>query len=315
MSSNTIAQEHRGLAKVHSICAEMESIWRPTPNNDLGIDGQIEFLEEGTSISSGVILAVQVKSGPSYFAHSQENGFNYYPASKHRKYWGRINLPVILILHNPDSGLTIYTNVKPQLVNDDPIFLDSNHVFTPEARENLIECVKDNYAQFDPEQILNEFKSIAYDASNGNTISGIDFLLSTIDPAQRYFEIRMVRIIQLLDLINNEIGVTIHSETYDFIHRCIIKIVSSNLTEPFFSEFEKIWYDLGMVPDIAVPLTNYGKMTIEYLWQNLKNYISFESFKHLKIDDYHELAILISISSQEESDRLENSDKLGEVPR
>lgn len=315
MTSNPITQEHRGLAKVHSICAEMESIWRPTVSNDLGVDGQIELLEEGTSISSGVILAVQVKSGPSYFAHPVENGFNYYPASKHRKYWARINLPVILILHNPDSNFTIYANIKPQLKNGGPIFLDSNSIFRPEARIDLIKCAKAKYIQFDPDQLLQEFKSITYHADNGSIISGVDFLLSAIDPAQTYFEIKMVRVIQLLDLVNNEIGSTTHSETYDYIHRCIIKIVSSSLTEPFFSEFEKIWYDLEMVPDIAAPLTNQGKITIKHLWQNLDKYISFESFSHLGVDNCLELATIISTTSQDESDRLERSDKLGEIPR
>jgi Domain of unknown function (DUF4365) len=217
MTSNSITQEHRGLAKVHSICAEMESIWRPTVSNDLGVDGQIELLEERTSISTGIILAVQVKSGPSYFAHPVENGFNYYPASKHRKYWRRINLPVILILHNPDSNLTIYANVKPQLENGGPIFLDSNSFFIPEARKDLIECANFSYILFDPEQLLQEFSSIKYLADSGNLISGIDFLLSAIDPTQTYFEIKMVRVIQLLDLVNNEIGSTAHSETILFI--------------------------------------------------------------------------------------------------
>ncbi|RJE13301.1 hypothetical protein C0U42_16375 [Bacillus cereus] len=35
--------------------------------NDLGIDGVIEFLEEDKSVSTGLMVGVQVKSGPSYF--------------------------------------------------------------------------------------------------------------------------------------------------------------------------------------------------------------------------------------------------------
>ena len=61
---STIQQEHRGYARVHSICAEIHAIWRPLSYNDLGVDGYIEFLEPNTVISTALLAAVQVKSGP-----------------------------------------------------------------------------------------------------------------------------------------------------------------------------------------------------------------------------------------------------------
>ncbi len=57
-------QEDRGLIQAHAACVAMHAIWRPTPCHDLGVDGQIEFLEEGDSvISTGKIVAAQIKSG------------------------------------------------------------------------------------------------------------------------------------------------------------------------------------------------------------------------------------------------------------
>jgi hypothetical protein len=121
MSDSNIMQEHRGIAKVHSICAEMNAIWRATCASDLGIDGQIEFLEPGKAVSTGCLVAVQVKSGPSYFTTTRGNEVTFQPTQKHRRYWTRLALPVVLVLHDPDRNLTIYARVKPQLVNDGPI--------------------------------------------------------------------------------------------------------------------------------------------------------------------------------------------------
>ncbi len=36
---NNIQKENIGIAEVHKVCAKMNAIWRPTTNNDLGIDG------------------------------------------------------------------------------------------------------------------------------------------------------------------------------------------------------------------------------------------------------------------------------------
>ena len=100
MAESLISLEHRGLAKVHMICAELDSIWRPTIHNDLGVDGQIELLEETSVISTGKIIAVQVKSGSSYFQYENEQSVKFYPKKKHRKYWQRLIIPVILVLHD-----------------------------------------------------------------------------------------------------------------------------------------------------------------------------------------------------------------------
>lgn len=64
---SNIMQEHAGLVWVHKVCMEMHAIWRPGSSNDMGIDGHIEFLEQGSSVSTGLIIGVQLKSGPSYF--------------------------------------------------------------------------------------------------------------------------------------------------------------------------------------------------------------------------------------------------------
>ncbi len=123
-------QEDRGLIQVHSACVGMRAIWRPTPCHDLGVDGQIEFLEQGDGvISTGKIVAVQVKSGPSYFKDRTEDGIIYYPSPKHRRYWRSLNLPLLLVLHNPEADETFYTEVKPQLGAGGPVLVPRSNRF------------------------------------------------------------------------------------------------------------------------------------------------------------------------------------------
>lgn len=55
----------RGVAFVESIVSEAGSIFREIPKEtDIGIDGYIEFVEN--EIVTGTLVAVQIKTGPSY---------------------------------------------------------------------------------------------------------------------------------------------------------------------------------------------------------------------------------------------------------
>ncbi len=312
MTKSNVMQEHRGVAKVHTVCADMDAIWRPTSTTDLGIDGQIEFLEPGSSVSTGLLLAVQVKSGPSYFATQSDGYVKYTPAAKHRKYWGRLALPVILVLHNPDDDLTIYSRVKPQLKSDGPILVSLDRHFAVGSRADLVQAAEDDLQLSTPEQILSEFAKITYTIDGDRRINGIHFLLASVHPDLRYFEIRMCRLVTLLELVSDDFGVSIGSQTYDFLLRCVMKVWTYQLTEPFVSDFEKSWYDLQLVPDIAVSLTSWGLTVLRHLWANVEAYVDVGCGS--SNDDPRELAHQISRDTQIASDYLDASDRLGEKP-
>lgn len=52
----------------------MNLVWRETPSTDVGVDGQIEFVNERGE-ATGQIVAVQVKSGPSYLREGANNSW------------------------------------------------------------------------------------------------------------------------------------------------------------------------------------------------------------------------------------------------
>lgn len=315
MKKSNLTQEQKGLAKVHSVCAQMDAVWRPTPGTDIGVDGQIEFLEIGTAVSTGHIVAAQIKSGKSYFKSRDRINIKYYPSKKHRRYWERLNLPVILILHDPDNDLTIYVRVKPQIKNEGPLLVPKDQVFSPQARPELLIAAKNDVELMPPAKILDGLKGVTLNLSEGHDITGIEFLLACTNPRSEYFELRMCRITTLIGLASPERYISINSDTYEFILRCTLKCWASKLTESFEREFEEFWYGLKMVPDIAVPLTAIGLDVLGHLWSRLDTYLSIETFSHLGCSDSRALATIISDNAQAESSKLDASDRLGEVPR
>jgi hypothetical protein len=121
---DTQQQERKGVSRLASEIADLGLIWRETPNSDVGIDGQIEFVD-AYGFATGLIVAVQVKSGASCLGH-KEDRIIYRPAPKHANYWREFPVPVLLAIHDPESRQTFWTDARQQLrsgANDEVIVL------------------------------------------------------------------------------------------------------------------------------------------------------------------------------------------------
>lgn len=307
-------QEDKGLVTIHATCTEMDAIWRPTPCHDLGVDGQIEFLEPGTSISTGHILAVQSKAGPSYFCKQDVDHVYFYPEEKHRRYWRSLRMPVLLVLHNPDDGMTLYARVKVQMPDSGPIAVRKRDVFSARCRPRLIDISREDSEAFDPHDVLAAFKRIECDRGNRHVITGIDFLLACTNRHRRYFELRMCRVTSVFDLLSNYSGFSISQHDYDYILRNVLLIHANRLTEPFLSEFDEMWFGLSTVPDITVPLTNRGDDVINALWLNCNALVSVNAYRHMQNSSALEIAEAIAANAQNGSDALDASDRMGLEP-
>lgn len=79
--------------------------------NDLGIDGLIELVRYEKPLNRQV--AVQVKSGPSYYNASGEECL--IPIENHRDYWLNYPLPVIGIVYVPALEVAHWVNIKGYL--------------------------------------------------------------------------------------------------------------------------------------------------------------------------------------------------------
>lgn len=100
--------ERIGVSATEKIINQMGLIFREQPTDDYGIDAQIETIENG--YATGKLIAVQIKSGSSFFNETTSDSIIYRGERKHYDYWLNHSLPVIIVLYNPTND-TCYWNV------------------------------------------------------------------------------------------------------------------------------------------------------------------------------------------------------------
>ena len=65
------AQERLGINALQNYAANTSQIWRETSTGDVGIDGNLEFVNPD-GFATGKVIAVQVKSGPHTSSMNQQ---------------------------------------------------------------------------------------------------------------------------------------------------------------------------------------------------------------------------------------------------
>ena len=105
--------EREGVSAVQNIVyRELGWIFREQKVDDFGIDAEIEVADQERP--TGKMIAVQIKSGVSYFGAKKKNVF--YFDEKHKKYWVKHSLPVIVLLYHPSNEECIW-----EVISEDTI--------------------------------------------------------------------------------------------------------------------------------------------------------------------------------------------------
>lgn len=99
--------EREGVSAVQSIVySDLQWIFREQTVVDFGIDAQIEIANQESA--TGKVIAVQIKSGDSYFIRKTEENIIFCFDEKHKNYWVNHSLPVIILLYHPVSKECIW---------------------------------------------------------------------------------------------------------------------------------------------------------------------------------------------------------------
>jgi len=107
--------ERIGIHKVALIFLEdFGWIEREQTVSDVGIDMQVEIVHNG--IPTGQLIALQIKSGPSYFKEEKDGNIIYRGEKTHLEYWLSHSLPVLIILCNPENHFTIWQKILSENV-------------------------------------------------------------------------------------------------------------------------------------------------------------------------------------------------------
>ncbi|TVW93716.1 DUF4365 domain-containing protein, partial [Streptococcus pneumoniae] len=99
MASST---ERIGIHQCGVIAERNSWMFREQPVNDIGIDAHMEFVVDGKPRQH---LALQIKSGPSWFREKKDNCIIFRNINERQyNYWTMNSLPCIIVLINPDAG-------------------------------------------------------------------------------------------------------------------------------------------------------------------------------------------------------------------
>lgn len=116
MAISTNQTERAGVHAVGGMFTSLSWAFREQPTSDFGIDAQAEKLDSD-GLGTGKLIALQIKSGSSYFKR-RGNNYVYYGDDRHRDYWLKHSLPVFIVLHDPASKLTLWQKVEQHLIEE-----------------------------------------------------------------------------------------------------------------------------------------------------------------------------------------------------
>lgn len=94
--SNSSKTDRLGVQIVGLKFERFGYIFREQTVTDCGIDAQIELIDEENA--TGKLIAVQIKSGKSWFKESNGQGYVYRGDMAHLDYWLHYSLPVLIVL-------------------------------------------------------------------------------------------------------------------------------------------------------------------------------------------------------------------------
>jgi hypothetical protein len=90
---------------------ELRWIFRRIDQRDTGIDAQVEVVLAGQA--TGLLLALQIKTGKSYFSSKTESGWRYRGDYEHLRYWREHNLSTLVVLVDEVARQAFWVFVGP----------------------------------------------------------------------------------------------------------------------------------------------------------------------------------------------------------
>ncbi|QKW23991.1 DUF4365 domain-containing protein [Kitasatospora sp. NA04385] len=88
----------------------LQWLFREQPTEDYGIDAHVEVVD-GEEVR-GRLLALQIKSGESFFGEATRGGWWFRPDAEHVQYWLNHSLPVVVVLYEPRDRVCYWQTVS-----------------------------------------------------------------------------------------------------------------------------------------------------------------------------------------------------------
>jgi hypothetical protein len=268
-------QERAGINSVAMALARLNVIWRENSFLDVGIDGQLEYVSPEGKVT-GRLVAAQVKSGRSYF-HDHGSHWHFYPEDKHRFYWERFPIPVILFLHNPDSRIVYWCDARQWLRNPET----SKHAYIAIPKKQLLdnataeELFTATGASADlflsiPDVLDRMIQARCQNPAFPVTyfelfVHGLTNICRTLyfhtEVAVNVAEFNMQR-------THASVGLGMGSEEHEFLFSYLRFVVSQHLADVDYADCLIDWFDRQMQPRFFAPLTSRGRELVSLIGEH-----------------------------------------------
>jgi hypothetical protein len=262
----TQQQERKGVSRMASEVADLGLIWRETPNSDVGIDGQIEFVD-ADGFATGLVIAVQVKSGSSYL-NIKDGRIVYRPLAKHANYWREFPIPVPLAIHDPKSQKIFWADARQQLRagQDDNILIPlSQTVFDADAAA-FFATLRPIEKQLSESQVITALAANVHNDA-GFQLSFLDLFGFGITDIGRKLFFSMSLCMEIVEprAAQHDVGVGVGHAEHRFIEAYVTFLVSQALVYYDYSDYLIDRDERQMSPTFLVPLTRKGQKVLEGL--------------------------------------------------
>jgi Domain of unknown function (DUF4365) len=252
-----------GIIKVERMVRAARCVWRPTPLLDVGIDGQIEYIAADGE-ATGRLVAVQVKSGPSYFRRETDGRILHQVSERHTGYWESFPLPVILVLHDEARDLTIWADARTSLrKGENPVEVAPSEVFDADGVLRALSIDGPlPQARANPREIVREMSLVRFE-DQGLSMSFLDLFSHGLTTLARnlYFSMDLfLEVGQATASVEGQVGGWgFGPRAFDFIDRYVAFLVARNLARVDFDAWRTIATELQMTDQFVVPLTSAGR--------------------------------------------------------
>jgi len=112
--NNPPQMERVGVSRVQEFFSRRGWLFREQLVSDFGVDAQVEIVQQGQPI--GKLVAIQIKSGESFFKETTPEGIVFRFSERHKKYWLNFSIPVVVIFYNPISDTMFWQVISKETV-------------------------------------------------------------------------------------------------------------------------------------------------------------------------------------------------------
>lgn len=273
MSPRLPANLHQERAGILAVAAELNRlglIWRETPMADVGIDGQIEFVDDA-GWANGRLVAAQIKSGESYFRDGGDE-WRFTPQERHRFYWERFPLPVLLFLHSGTEG-TYWVDVRQALRSPERaglayVGLPRQNRLQDATREDFLSSVGVSGQPFLPVAEALRIMAEMQSPSASLPLCYLDLFANGLTNLARSVYYGMDLVMEVAETLQEDDGpLGIGGPEHEFLFDYVQFLVEQQIADVDITDCLIDWIDRGMHPTFIAPLTSRGRRLVELIGQ------------------------------------------------